>query len=177
MPNIMVLGTKSDGGGGGRWSSNASNLSSYSRSSTRTSSTATTTTATEDVNVSRCKILLLRAAMNLGFDRDSVTDPKSGTAVLQKFVQELPAGSFAPLPGHGTLLQQYRNSVLTDAFLSRNRSLPGRGKRVSAQDVANGVQAMSNSSPRHGYLRELFKFVFQFSIDEAESRRNVSIAV
>lgn len=177
MPNIMVLGPTSDGGRGGRWSSNASNMSSYSRGSNRTSSTATTTTATEDPNIVRSKVLVVRAAMNLGFNRDTITDPKTGAAALQNFVQGLPVGSFGSLPSHATLLQQYKNSVLTDAFLPRSHALPVHGKRVSAQDMAKSVQAMSSSSPRYSYLRELFKFVFQFSIDEVESRRNVSIVV
>ncbi|PNY24626.1 Uncharacterized protein TCAP_05423 [Tolypocladium capitatum] len=177
MPNIMVLGPTSDGGRGGRWSSNASNMSSYSRGSNRTSSTATTTAATEDPNIVRSKVLVVRAAMNLGFDRDTVTDPKADAAALQNFVQGLPSGSFGSLPNHTTLLQQYKNSVLVDAFLPHTHALPVRGKRVSAQDMAKSVQAMSSSSPRYSYLRELFKFVFQFSIDEVESRRNVSIAV
>ncbi|KND91428.1 hypothetical protein TOPH_04043 [Tolypocladium ophioglossoides CBS 100239] len=177
MPNIMVLGPTSDGGRGGRWSSNASNMSSYSRSSNRTSSTATTTTATEDPNIVRCKILVVRAAMNLGFDREAVMDPKAGAAALQNFVQGLPTGSFGSLPNHTTLLQQYKNSVLADAFLPRGHALPVCDKRVSAQDMAKSVQAMSSSSPRYSYLRELFKFVFGFPIDEVESRRNVSFAV
>lgn len=177
MPNIIVLGTTSDNGRGGRWSSSASNLSSYSQGSARTSSTATTTTATEDPNIARSKVLVLRAAMNLGFNRDTITDQKVGSAILQKFAQGLPPGSFGPLPVHATLLQQYKNSVLTDAIIPRNQSLPMRGKRVSAQDMAKSVQAMSNSSPRYAYLRELFRFVFQFALDEVDSRRNVSIVV
>lgn len=177
MPNIMVLGPTSDNGRGGRWSSSASNLSSYSHNSNRTSSTATTTTATEDPNITRSKILVLRAAMNVGFSREHITDPKMGAAILQKFVQGLPTGSFGSLPSHTTLLQQYKTSVLTDAFVPRNHSIPARGKRVSALDMAKSVQAVSNSSSRYTYLRELFKFVFQFSIDEVDSRRNVSIAV
>ncbi|KAH7321245.1 hypothetical protein B0I35DRAFT_477749 [Stachybotrys elegans] len=177
MPNIMVLGTTSDNGRGGRWSSSASNLSSYSQSSNRTSSTATTATSAEDVNITRSKILVLRAAMNLGFDRDSITDPKAGAAMLQKFVQGLQAGSFGSLPAHSALLQQYRNSVLTDGIMARSHSLPARGKRVSAYDMAKSIIAMSNSSSRYVYLRDLFKFVFQFSLEEVESRRNVSIVV
>lgn len=177
MPNIMVLGTSSDNGRGGRWSSNASNMSSYSRGSNRTSSTATTTTATEDPNISRSKVLVLRAAMNMGFNRDTITDAKSESVILQKFVQGLPPGSFGSLPSHATLLQQYKASVLTDTFLPRNHTLPIRGKRVIAQDMAKSVLTMSNSSPRYAYLRDLFKFVFQFTVDEAESRRNVSIVV
>lgn len=177
MPNIMVLGTTSDNGRGGRWSSSASNLSSYSHSSTRTSSTATTTANTEDPNVMRCKVLVLRAAMNMGFDRDSVIDPKSGSTVLQKFVNSLPSGSFGPNSSHASLLQQYKNSVLTDAIIPRNQALPVNGKRVSAYDMAKSIQAMSKASSRYAYLRELFKFVFQFPLEEVEARRHVSIAV
>ncbi|KAL7789956.1 hypothetical protein V8C37DRAFT_385662 [Trichoderma ceciliae] len=177
MPNLLVLGPSSDGGRGGRWSSSASNLSSYSHSSNRTSSTATTTTATEDPNVARAKILVLRAAMNLGFDRDTIADPKTAPALLQKFVQNLPADSFGPLPRDTTLLQQYKNSVLMDAFIPRNHTIPSRGKRVAAVDMAKSIQTLANSSPRYAYLRELFGFVFNFSLEEVESRRHTSIAI
>ena len=177
MPNIMVLGTSSENGRSGRWSSNASNLSGYSQNSTRTSSTATTSAASEDVNVTRAKILVLRASMNLGFDRDNIGDPKSGPTSLQKFVQGLPPGSFGSLPHHLTLLQQYRNSVLTDAFIPRKHALPPRGKRVVAYDMAKSVLVLTKNSARYSYLRELFRFVFGFSIDEVESKKNVSIVV
>ena len=177
MPNIMVLGNSSDSGRGGLWSGNTSTLSSYSRSSNRTSSTATTSTATEDPNISRSKILVIRAAMNMGFDRDTITDPHAEPQIFQKFVQGLRAGSFGSLPVHATLLQQYKNSILTDGFLPRSHLLPARGKRVIAQDMAKSVLAMSSSSSRYAYLRDLFKFVFQFTVEDAESRRNVSIVV
>ncbi|KAK5992782.1 hypothetical protein PT974_06198 [Cladobotryum mycophilum] len=177
MPNIMVLGTNSDSSRGGRWSSSASNLSSYSHNSNRTSSTATTTTATEDPNIARAKILVLRAAMNLGFNREGLNDPKTAAAQLQKFVQSLPAGSFGSLPAHTNLLQQYKTSVLTDAFIPRSHAIPTRGKRVLATEMAKSIQALSSSSPRYGYLRDLFKFVFQFPLDEADARRSTSIVV
>ncbi|UKZ75427.1 hypothetical protein TrVFT333_003112 [Trichoderma virens FT-333] len=177
MPNLLVLGPSSDGGRGGRWSSSASNLSSYSHSSNRTSSTATTTTATEDPNVARAKILVLRAAMTLGFDRETITDPKTAPALLQKFVQSLPADAFGPLPRETTLLQQYKNSVLMDAFIPRNPSIPTRGKRVAAVDMAKSIQTLANNSPRYAYLRDLFGFVFKFPIEEVEARRHTSIAV
>ena len=176
MPNILVLGPSTEGGRG-KWSGSASTMSSYSHSSTRTSSTATTTAASEDQNIIRCKILVLRAAMNLGFNRDTITDPVTGSATLQRFVQGLPVGSFGSLPSHATLLQHYKNSVLTDAIIPRTQMLPSQGKRVTAQDMAKSVTAMSKSSQRYSYLRELFKFVFQFPMDEVESRRKVSIVV
>lgn len=178
MPNIMVLGPTSEGSRGGRWSSSASNLSNYSHSSNRTSSTATTTTATEDPNVTRAKLLVLRAAMNMGFNRDNITDVKTGTSSFKKFVSALPTGSFGPLATHTTLLQQYKDSVVNDGFMARSHTLTSRNKRVSAQDIAKSVHAMiNNSSSRYGYLRELYKFVFQFPLEEADSRKHVSIQI
>jgi hypothetical protein len=181
MPNIMVLGTTTgDSNRGGRWSSNASNLSSYSQSthsSTRTSSTATTTATSENPDLSRAKMLVLRAAMNLGFNRDTITDPKSGSMILQKFVQNLPTGSFGTLSQHATLLQQYKNSVLTDAIIPRHHVLPVKGQRASAHEMARSIHTITQSSTRYSYLRELFRFVFQFPIDQVDARRNVSIVV
>lgn len=179
MPNIMVLGPSSDGGRGGRWSSNASSMSSFSHSSNRTSSTATTTTATEDHNVTRAKILVLRAAVQLGFNKEAIVDVKTGASALQKFVSSLQPGAFGSLPTHATLLQQYRESIVTDGFVPRsNFVLSSRTKRVSVQDLAKSVQVMINTSPsRFGYLRELFKFVCSFPLEEADSRRNLIIQV
>ena len=176
-PNIMVLGPSSDGGRGKRWSSSASTVSGYSHNSNRTSSTATTTTTTEDPNVSRCKVLILRAAMNLGFNKDSIVDHKAGAHAFQKFVQGLQTGAFGSLPTHTTLLQQYRDSVLKDGFVPRAHTVSSRNKRVSAQEMAKAVQTMMNNSSRFSYLRELFKFVYQFPMEEVDSRRNVSIQV
>lgn len=196
MPNIMVLGTSSGPsdnngrgpGGGARWSSNASNLSSYSqstKSSTRTSSTATTTaTAADDVNLGRAKVLVLRTAMNLGFNRDSGSAHSSAkssstatTGDFQKFVQSLPSDSFGPAPAQRQLLEQYKNSVLTDNIIPRGLSLPARGKRVTAHDMAKSVHVMSRSSTRYAYLQTLFGLVFQFPMDQADSRRSVYISV
>ncbi|GFP56656.1 hypothetical protein TASIC1_0007014800 [Trichoderma asperellum] len=143
----------------------------------KTSSTATTTNAAEDPNVTRAKILVLRAAMNVGFDREPISDPKTAPALLQNFVQTLPGDSFGPLPRDTALLQQYKNSVLMDAFIPRNHSMPSRGKRVSAVDMAKSVQTLANNSPRYAYLRELFRFVFNFPVEEVESRRHTSIAI
>ncbi|KAL2675203.1 hypothetical protein Neosp_011385 [[Neocosmospora] mangrovei] len=176
MPNILVLGTPSDNSRG-RWSSSASNLSSYSKSSARTSSTATTTATSEDANVTRAKILVLRAAMNLGFNRDAITDPKAAASSLQKFVQDLPAGSFGSLLSHSALLAQYKNSVLMDSIIPRHHLLPGRGKRVTAREMAKSIQMMMKSSQRYAYLRDLFRIVFGFPMEEVNIQRDVTISV
>ncbi|CAI4218572.1 unnamed protein product [Parascedosporium putredinis] len=146
--NILVLGTASDSSRGGRWSSNASNLSGYSHNSAKTSSTATTATA-EDSNITRVKILILKAAMIIGYERDSTAgDNKSSMASLQAFVKQLPVSHAAP-----------------------------RGRRATAFEVAKAILYMMHRSSQYTFLRELFRLVFNFAVDEAESRKNVSIVV
>ena len=177
MPNIMVLGTSTSDSGRGRWSSSASNLSSYSHSSARTSSTATTTAVNEDPNIHRSKILVLKAAMNLGFERDQIPEPKAGPAALQKFVHGLKSTAFGGSASQSVLIQHYKNSVLTDAIIPRNHALPAKGKRVSAEEMANSVKIMMQSSPRYAYLGELYKVVFQFPLDDAGQHSTISITV
>ena len=182
MPNILVLGTHSEGGSrgtvGGRWSSSASNLSSYSQGSAKTSSTATTATA-EDINITRIKTLILKAAMNIGFNRDAAAgDGKGGTSSLQAFVKSLPTGSFGALPAHATLLQNYKNLVLADSSFRKTANLPMKGRRVNASDMSKSVGwMMLRSGQQYGFLRDLFKLVFGFAVDDADNRKNVSIAI
>ncbi|KAK6860176.1 hypothetical protein PG995_003812 [Apiospora arundinis] len=176
VPNIMVFGTENNRNGG-RWSSSASNLSSYSQSSQRTSSTATTATTAEDVNISRLKMLILKAAMNVGFSRDDVTKGHNGAASLQAFVKSLPTGSFGSLPTHTTLLQNYKNLVVADSSFRQASTLPSKGKRVTANDMAKSITWMTHRSAQYSFLRDLFKLVFGFQMDEAETRKNVSISV
>ena len=181
MPNIMVLGPSNDRSDsrGGRWSSSASNLSGYSQSSQHTSSTATTATATiEDMNITRIKVLITKAAMNIGFSRETAAaDGKGGSAALQTFVKSLPTGSFGSLPMHATLLQNYKNLVLTDSAFRASASLPPRGKRISAIEIAKSVNWMMMRSGQYSFLKDLFRLVFGFQVEDAESRKNASVAV
>jgi len=116
--------------------------------------------------------------MNIGFSRDSAAaDGVSGAASLQAFVKSLPTGSFGSLPSHATLLQNYKNLVLADSAFRSSASLPPRGKRTSAVDIAKSVGWMMLRSGQYGFLRELFKLVFGFQLEDAESRKSISIAV
>lgn len=175
VPNILVLGT--DSNRGGRWSSSASNLSGYSQSSQRTSSTATTTAAAEDANIARIKTLVLKAAMNVGFSRDGVSDGHGSAVSLQAFVNSLPTGSFGPLPWHTALLQNYKSLVMADSSFRQSSSLPLRGKRVSATDMAKSVAFMTHRSSQYAFLRDLFKLVYGFHVEDIDSRKSVRIAV
>jgi hypothetical protein len=177
VPNILVLGTNSESNRGGRWSSSASNLSSYSQSSTRTSSTATTTTTGEDINITRIKALIVKAAMNVGYIRENATDGKAGTATLQAFVKQLPTGSFGSLPVHATLLQNYKNLVLADSAFRGSSILPARGKRVHAVDMAQSVSYMVHRSGQYNFLRDLYKFVFGFALEDVDTKKTVSISI
>lgn len=179
MPNILVLGTSdSRSDRGGRWSSNASNLSGYSQNSQHTSSTATTATALEDVNITRIKALIVKAAMNIGFSRDAAAaDGTGGAASLQTFVKSLPVGSFGSLSSHATLLQNYKNLVLADASFRSPSSLPARGKRFSAVDIAKSVGWMMLRSGQYNFLRDLFRLVLGVQLEDADTRKNVSIVV
>jgi hypothetical protein len=180
MPNILVLGTSTDSRSdrGGRWSSNASNLSGYSQSSQHTSSTATTAATVEDTNITRIKALIVKAAMNSGFNRDAAAaNGTGGAASLQAFVKGLPTGSFGSLPSHATLLQSYKTLVLSDTAFRASANLPVRGKRFTAVEIAKSVSWMTVRSAQYGFLRDLFRLVFGIQPDDAETRKNMSITV
>lgn len=173
MPNILVLGTSdSRSDRGGRWSSNASNLSGYSQN---TSSTATTATTIEDVNITRIKALVVKAALNIGFDRSA--PGADAPSALQSFVNDLPQHSFGGLPNQISLLQNYKNLVLADASFRSPATLPARGKRFNAVEVAKSVGWMMIRSGQYNFLRDLYRLVFGCQLEDADTRKNVSIVV
>ncbi|KAG4028601.1 hypothetical protein MFRU_020g00420 [Monilinia fructicola] len=169
VPNIMVLGSERPP----RWSSAASSLSGYSQESG--ASTVTNGNQPEDLNLTRLKILILKASMNVGYSRTAVSSTGS-PLTLQNFVKALPTGSFGSLPAHATLLSSYRTLVLSDPTFRNPSSLPLPGKKVSAPDLAKSVSWMMRAG-QYTFLKDLFRMVFGFRIDEADSRKNVSISV
>ncbi|KAI1821276.1 hypothetical protein F4861DRAFT_477680 [Xylaria intraflava] len=177
-PNILVLGTETINRGG-RWPSSASNLSGYSQSSQRTSSTVTSTTGTENINIMRIKVLILKAAITMGFSRDKMSDGHGNAISLQTFVKCLPAGSFGSLPLHATLLQDYKNLVVADSSFGQASSLPPRGRRVFAMDMAKSLTIMMDQPGPYNFdfLRDLFKIVYGFRMEDSDSHPNNSISV
>jgi hypothetical protein len=182
IPNILVLSTEGNRAATARWSSTTSTLSTYSQGSSRShnsTSTITSTANAEDVNLTRLKILILKAAMNVGFSRSTpttATPNKSDPPALQSFVKSLPTGSFGSLPAHATLLASYRNLVLSDPTFRSANSLPPMGRKATAVDVAKSVGWMMKSG-QYTFLKDLFKLVFGFPAEEAESRKNTTISV
>ena len=179
IPNILVLGTEGSRSANARWSSTSSSLSDYSQGSAKSSSTVTTTNVPEDVNLTRLKILILKAAMNVGFSRTTPTTAapnKGDPPALQTFVKSLPTGSFGSLPTHASLLTAYRSLVLSDPTFRSTNSLPAVGRKATATDVAKSVGWMMRSG-QYNFLKDLFRLVFGFHLEEAETRKNVSISV
>ena len=151
-----------------RWSSASSARSTNSQKSARsglsaTSSTHTVTTPSEDPSLTLLKVLFIKAALNTGFQRGP-------SANLPTFVKSLPDTAFGVQSWQLLLLDNYKKVVAGDPAF-RNIGPP---VRAAAVDVAKAVQAMVQSG-YHTWLRDLYRLVFGFYIEEAQGRMNVGI--
>ncbi|KAF1914169.1 hypothetical protein BDU57DRAFT_518995 [Ampelomyces quisqualis] len=161
VPNILVLGpeagmTRTHD----RWSSASSNLSTYSDASVHTSSTATA--GREDHNLIRLKGLIIKAAINTGYNRQ---------IPLPDFLRALPSNSFGTIPWQSQLFDNYRKLVLTDPTLRTVHNQPPR--RLTALEIGRSVQWLARSE-QFKWLRELYRFVFG-NYPEDTSQRNLII--
>jgi hypothetical protein len=161
VPNILVLGpeagmTRTHD----RWSSASSNLSTYSDASIHTSSTATA--GREDHNLIRLKGLIIKAAINTGYNRQ---------IPLPDFLRALPSNSFGTIPWQSQLFDNYRKLVLTDPTLRTVHNQPPR--RLTALEIGRSVQWLARSE-QFKWLRELYRFVFG-NYPEDTSQRNLII--
>lgn len=164
VPNILVLGHGTGHGSHAKWSSNASSISEKSRSSGHTASSANTvTTVSEDPNFIRLKVLITRAAMNSGYQR-------GGAQNLSSFVKSLSSDAFGSAPWQSSLLKSYRKLVAYDPAFKN----VGAQARVNAVDVARACQAMLQRG-QFPWLRDLYRLVFGFHMDEATGRKGVII--
>ena len=178
MPNILVLGPSEQHNRqqqqyqpSQQWSSTASTLSGHSHSSARTgSSTSTvinpaTSANVEDPHLTCLKLLIVKAAINVGFQRSS------RPANLASFVKTIPSNSFGTQSWQLQLLENYKKAVVNDPGL---RS-PGPVRRARAVDVARSVKWMIGSHGQYAWLKELYRLVFGFRVDESEGREGVII--
>ncbi|KAF1835716.1 hypothetical protein BDW02DRAFT_567750 [Decorospora gaudefroyi] len=161
VPNILVLGpeaglTRTHD----RWSSASSNLSTYSDASVHTSSTATA--GREDPNLIRLKGLIIKAAINTGYNRQ---------IPLPDFIRALPSNSFGTIPWQVQLFESYRKLVLADPTLRTVHAQSPR--RLTALEIGRSVQWLGRSES-FKWLRELYRFVFG-NYPEDTSQRNLII--
>lgn len=168
VPNILVLGPEHNARlqqqPRNKWSSSSSTLSEFPQGSEHTSSsTSTIINPSEDPHLSCLKLLIVKAAMNVGFQR--------GTSMtLASFVKSISSSSFGNAPWQMNLLERYKKLVASDPGF-RN---PGPPRRAAAPDVARAVQWMVGSG-QYAWLKDLFRLVFGFYAEEGEIRPTVMI--
>ena len=181
VPNILVLGPEVPSQP--RWSSGnsvAGSMSGYSESSQRTArSVARALQHTpppaapqdpEDPNLLRLKSLIVKAALNVGFGRQSPT-------LLTTFVKTLPSTAFGTQPWQMKLFESYRKLVLNDPTLrGDHKTIIPNGRRMSAPEVARAVAWFSRQES-FAWFRDLFRLVFNFTLEEASSKKNVGIQI
>lgn len=163
VPNIMILGpeaglTRTHD----RWSSAASHLSTYSDASQSVHSSSTATAGREDPNLVRLKGLIVKAAINTGYSRQTP---------LPDFIRSLPSNTFGSIPWQATLFDNYKKLVLTDPTLRTVHTQPLR--RLTASEIGRAVQWMSRSE-QFSWMRDLYRFVFG-SFPEDAGQRNLII--
>lgn len=187
IPNILVLGpapsssaassTSSNPGSlrgtaphHDRWSSNASVLSGYSESasSQRTSSTATAGKTSEEAHLTRLRYLLLRAAIA------QTSYSRSSTTPLPQHIQAQPSTSFGTLPWQMKVWAIYQKLVVNDKSMGTAHTLPAR--RLGAAEVAKSVKWLGRNE-QWVWMRDLYRLVFGFGIEEASGRGTSTVQV
>ncbi|KAF2430172.1 hypothetical protein EJ08DRAFT_254252 [Tothia fuscella] len=124
----------------------------------------------EDPHLLRLKALILKAALNVGFGRNSPT-------TLTAFIKTLPSTAFGSQPWQLSLFEAYRKLVLTDPMLRGDqRALLPAGRRMTANEIGRAVQWMSRNET-FAWFRDLFLLVFGFDANEAPGKKGVGIQV
>ena len=165
VQNIFVLGQGPGQASHAAWSSNSSNVSGESQASEQTSSTRTVKTSSRDPSLAIIRILVTQAAINSGFQH-------VGQQGFSSFVKSLSSDAFGSLPWQVALLKNYKRLV---AFDPAFRSV-GPSARASAADVASAVTIVVQSG-QYPWLRDLYRLVFGFHVEEAASRKVMTLQV
>ncbi|PYI04464.1 hypothetical protein BO78DRAFT_471244 [Aspergillus sclerotiicarbonarius CBS 121057] len=165
VQNIFVLGQGPGQASHATWSSNSSNISGKSQASEQTSSTRTVKMSSKDPNLAVIQVLVTQAAINSGFQH-------FGQQGFSSFVKSLSSDAFGSMPWQVALLKNYKRLV---AFDPAFRSV-GPSARASAADVASAVQIMVQGG-QYPWLRDLYRLVFGFHVEEAASRKGMMLQV
>lgn len=159
IPNILILGPEAgQTRTHDRWSSASSNLSTYSDASQSIHSSSTATAGREDPNLIRLKGLIVKAALNTGYNRQMP---------LPDFVRSLPSNIFGSLPWQIALFEHYKHLVLTDPTLRNIHTQPLR--RLTCSEIGRAVQWMGRSKS-FSWMNDLYRFVFGSHPEDAGQR-------
>ncbi|KAL6253176.1 hypothetical protein RBB50_000898 [Rhinocladiella similis] len=158
-----------------RWSSSssvlslpASAISEGGVNPTSATTVSTVRTPADDPTLILLKSLFVKAALatGRGYTRTSI-DPTLNS--LPNFVQNLPDDAFGTQTWQVALLENYRKAVINDSGF-RNLGIAGtlgeRG-RINAVEVARAVRGMTSCVYGFGWLRDLYRLVFGFYVEEA----------
>jgi hypothetical protein len=163
VPNILILGPEAgETRTHDRWSSSSSNLSTYSDTSHSVHTSSTATASRDDPNLVRLRGLIVKAAINMGYSRQTP---------LPDFVRSLPSNSFGSVPWQTKLFEHYKKLVLTDPTLKNAHNQPLR--RLTASEIGRAVQWMARSV-QFAWLSDLYRFVFG-NYPEDTHQRNLII--
>jgi hypothetical protein len=193
VPNILVLGPDhpsmtNSRNTNARWSSNAS-ISSYSESSQRTTTSSRTAQGAsqrgadssqtsprsivsstdsigDDPHLIRLKGLILKAAQNTGYPRNTANLPS-----LPAYIKTLASTAFGTMAWQISLFESYRKLVLTDPILRDPAGLP-MSRRFTASEIARAVTWIGRSEG-YNWLGGLYRLIFGFSPEEAGSKKGV----
>ena len=167
VPNILVLGPTTSSGNvvnrgthHDRWSSNASTLSDYSETASSQSTSSTATAGSDELHLLRLRSLILKAALNTGYSRTL-------GQTLQSYISSMPPNAFGTLPWQGQVLDYYKKLVSADPSLRAAAQEPVR--TLTAKDAAKAVRWLGRNE-QWVWMRDLFRLVFGFGIEEAGMR-------
>ena len=122
----------------------------------------------EDTAFTLLKILFVKAAIttNRGYSHTSA-DPNLNS--LPNFARDLPDISFGTQTWQIALLENYRSAIEGDPSFKNlgSAATVGERGRVNAVEIARVVKGMTSCVYGFGWLRDLYRYVFGFYIEEA----------
>jgi hypothetical protein len=129
---------------------------------------STVRTPAEDPTLILLKTLFVKAAIatGRGFTRQSA-DPNINS--LPNFVRNLPDNAFGTQAWQATLLENYRKTIANDSSF-RNLGVAGtiaEQGRINSVELARAVRGMTSCVYGFNWLRDLYRFVFGYYIEEA----------
>ena len=130
--------------------------------------TSTVRTPAEDPTLVLLKTLFVKASLatGRGYTRASA-DPNLNS--LPNFVKNLPDNAFGNQAWQVALLENYRKTVANDSSF-RNLGVAGtlgERARINAIEVARAVHGMTSCVYGFNWLRDLYRHVFGFYVEEA----------
>ncbi len=139
-----------------------------SAASAATAKTQPQPSSREDVALILLRTLFVKAALttNRGYTRTS-SDPNLNS--LTNFVRNLPDTAFGTQVWQVSLLENFQKAVTSDSSFKNlgTAGIIGERGRVNPVEVARAVKGMVSCVYGFGWLRDLYRYVFGYYVEEA----------